>query len=183
MSAISDQIAAQAQAMTEAMRTSCADPTDAIRILAGLLATPLPLLLQPDAAAAQAALAAVFRRAALGSIALACADYQPASSTEAAAMIARVGNLLEAEIIAAADAGQTASYVALKRLRQGVVADLRARSANLPSLVTVSLPGNLPSLAAAYRLYGDAMREPGLVARAACIHPGFMPPSYEALSA
>jgi prophage DNA circulation protein len=35
----------------------------------------------------------------------------------------------------------------------------------------------------AYRLYGDTTREPGMVSRADPIHPGFMPPSFEALSA
>ena len=183
MSTTTDTMAAEAQALTEAMRSACADPADAIRTLGALLTTALPVQSLPSAIAAQAITAALFRRAALASMALAVADWQPASSTEADAMITQVGGLLDTEMLAAADAGNTASYVALRQLRQAVVADLRARSASLPELVTVTLPGNLPSLALAYRLYGDTNREPGTVARAGVSHPGFMPASFEALSA
>jgi prophage DNA circulation protein len=182
MSAVTDEFAADVQALTEAMRATCADPANAISILAAMVATPLPTLIVPSQIAAQQLTAATFRRAALASMALACADYQPASSTEAQLMIARVGTLFDTDIVAAADAGQLASYNALRDMRQAVIADLRARSAALPALVTISLPGNLPSLTMAYRLYGDATREPGMVARADPVHPGFMPSSFEALS-
>ena len=171
--------------MTEAMRTSCADPVDAVNILASMVAAPLPSLAQPSQQLAQQQTASLFRRAALASMALACADYQPNSSTEANAMINLVGGLLDTEQVAAADAGELDSYNALRSLRQAVIADLRARSAALPELITINLPGNLPSLAMAYRLYGDATREPGMVARVglAVVHPGFMPPLFEALAA
>jgi prophage DNA circulation protein len=183
VSAVSDQLAADAQALTEAMRATCADPADAITILAAMVATALPTLIVPSQVAAQQLTAATFRRAALASMALACADYQPASSTEAQAVIAQVAGLFDTDIVAAADAGQLDGYNALRNMRQAVIADLRARSAALPALVTISLPGNLPSLTMAYRLYGDTTREPGMVSRADPIHPGFMPPSFEALSA
>lgn len=182
MSAETDDLAQAAQALTEAMRATAADPLDAVRILAAFMATPLPPTTSAGARAAQEATAALFRRSALASIALACSELQPSSSTEAQALINRVGALLDAEVTAAGDAGQLASYGALRDLRRAVIADLRARSAGLPELVTVRIGGNLPSLALAYRLYGDATREPGLVARANVIHPGFMPASFEALA-
>ena len=97
-------------------------------------------------------------------------------------MILRVSSLLDREVLAAADAGQDAGFAALRGLQTAVVSDLRARSAALPELITVSLPGALPSLVLAYRLYGDTSREPGLVARAQVRHPGFMPDRFEALS-
>ena len=182
MSSATDDLASAAQALTEAMRATAADPVDAIRILGGLLATPLPVLVDPLAREAQAATAAMFRRAALASIAMACADYQPTSSTEADAAVVQVSGWLSAEATTAADAGEDAAYAALRELQTAVVADLRARSATLPELVTVALPGHLPSLAMAYRLYGDTTREPDLVARAQVRHPGFMPDRFEALA-
>jgi prophage DNA circulation protein len=182
MSAVTDEFVADVQALTEAVRATCADPADAISILAAMVATSLPTLIVPSQIATQQLTAAIFRRAALASMALACADYQPASSTEAQVVIAQVGTLFDTDIVAAADAGQLASYNALRDMRQAVIADLRARSAALPALVTITLPGNLPSLTMAYRLYGDTTREPGMVARADLVHPGFMPNSFEALS-
>ena len=182
MSSASDTLAAAAQALTEAMRQTAADPADAIRILGAFIASPLPPVADPIARIAQAATAALFRRAALASVALACADYQPASSTEADATVARVAGWLSAEATTAADAGDDAAYAALRALQTAVVADLRARSASLPELATVALPGALPSLVLAFRLYGDTFREPEMVARAAVRHPGFMPGLFEALS-
>ena len=177
-----DDIAATALQLTEAMRATAADPVDAIRLLSAFIATPLPQPAGPDEAAAQAATSALFRRAAMTSMAMACTAYQPTSSTEATAMINRVAALLDVEVLTAADAGQTATYAALRDLRAAVVADLTARSATLPELVTVRFRGNLPSLVLAYRLYGDSTREPGMVARASVVHPGFMPASFEALA-
>ena len=182
MSQASDAFVGAAQDFTEAMRATASDPADAVRILAAFVAAPVPTFSQPDQAAAAEATAAVFRRAALGSIALACADLAPSNSTDAQAVIAQVAGLLDAEMLAAADAGQTASYAGLRDLRSAVIADLTARTAALPDLVTVRIPGALPSLALAYRLYGDATREPGMVARANVVHPGFMPAAFEALS-
>ena len=181
MSTTDDMVTAALQ-LTEAVRATAADPRDAIRLLTTFIATPLPVLLLPSAAAAQAATAAMFRRAALASIALACADYQPASSTEAFATIDSISALFDAEITAAADAGQVAGYAALRDLRYAVINDLNTRSAGLPEVVTVTNRGSLPSLAMAYRLYGDTTREPGMVARAGVVHPGFMPTTFEALS-
>ena len=175
---VAADFAASARDLAEAVRATAADPLDAVRILAALATDPRPARRTPLAEAAAAAV----RRAALASVALACADYEPASSTEAAALTARVAGLLDEEMTRAADAGQADSYAALRDLRAAVVADLSARSAALPELVTVTLPGPLPSLAMAYRLYGDATREPAMVARAGVAHPGFMPPRFEALA-
>lgn len=173
MSSTTDGLAQAAVDFTEALRATTSDPVDAIRLITSFLAA-LP---------APEATAALFRRAALASIAMACADYEPASSTEAAATLDRVATLFDNEITAAADAGEFASYTALRTLRAAVVADLTARSAPLPELVTVALPAPMPSLALAYRLYGDAAREPGMVDRAGgVVHPGFMPRRFEALA-
>lgn len=182
MTTQTDDLAAAVLSYTEAIRATTSDPLDAIRLLTALMLTPLPSLLVAQATTTQSLTAKLFRRACVTSIAMASADYQPASWTEANATIAQLAGIIDTEITAAADAGENASYAALRDLRYAVIADLRARSATLPELITVSVPGNMPSLALAYRLYGDATREPGMVRRANVIHPGFMPPSFEALS-
>lgn len=183
MSTATDALVAGVQAVTEAVRNSAADPVDGVRMLVQLIAAPAPAP-SPDAATAtaQTATAAMVRRCALASLARACASYSPTTSNEAQALLAQVGTLFDAEILVAADSGDRDAYRSLRALRSAVGADLAARGTNLPSLVILTTPQPEPSLTLAMRLYGDAYREPGLVARADVVHPLFMPMSFEALS-
>lgn len=183
MSVNTDALAAACLALTEGIRATATDPADAIRILIAFVSAPIQKQIQPDEAETQIMTINLMRRSGLASAAMACADWTPATTVDAAAMIQLVGGLLDTEIIAAADAGEMDSYMALRDLRYAVIADLEARSAALPDLVTVRIPGNLPSLVMAYRLYGQTTREPGMVARANVTHPGYMPGAFEALSA
>lgn len=78
------------------------------------------------------------------------------------------------------DEAATASvavFNALMDLRAAVVRDITARGADLPRLVTISMPATLPALVVAYRSFGDATREAEIVARNPIIicHPGFVP--------
>lgn len=68
-------------------------------------------------------------------------------------------------------------FNALMDLRAAVVRDITARGADLPRLVTISMPATLPALVVAYRSFGDATREAEIVARNPIIvrHPGFVP--------
>lgn len=68
-----------------------------------------------------------------------------------------------------------ATYQQWRDLRAAVVADLSARAATLPSLVTFVPTRTLPALVIAYRLYGDASRAEEIVARNDLIYPGFVP--------
>ena len=183
MSDATDALAAACQALTEAVRQSALDPADATAMLMAFIASP-PAANDPDPAvlAAQQAAAAVMRRCAFVSLALACADYNPVSSTEAQALLSQVTALFENEIVAAADAGERDVYRTLRALRSAVAKDLSARAANLPALVTATTPRSEPSMVAAYRLYDDIYREPGMVARAGVIHALFMPTHFEALA-
>ncbi len=121
-------------------------------------------------------------RCVLASLARACAAYRPASSTDALALLGQVTALFDAAVVNAADRGERQAYTALRGLRSAVAADLTARGADLPSLVALSTPQSEPSLVLAMRFYGDAYREPGLVARAGAVHPLFMPVQFEALA-
>jgi len=131
----------------------------------------------------QTAVAALCRRAALTSLARACADYTPTSSDDALGVCVLVVDLFDAEIQVAADAADDASYQALRQLRTSVVSDLVTRAAQLPSLVLVQTPVPMPALALAYRLYRDATRADDLTARSGAQHPAFLPVEFKVLSA
>ncbi len=85
-------------------------------------------------------------------------------------------------MLIAADAGDVASYEALRGLRTAVTMDLIARGSLLPRLITVRRRATLPSLMLAYQLYGDATRSDELITEANPIHPLFMPIEFAALS-
>ena len=108
--------------------------------------------------------------------------YQPSSYDDAAALRVVLAAALDSEITAAGDAGEDASYTALKALRSAVVQDLTVRGASLPSIVTVNLQLPLPSLVIAHRLYLDASRSDQIAAESGAIHPAFCPTTFQALA-
>ena len=175
------------QAQVEALRLACNDPADAVRLLSALaVAEPDTVVaVAPIGAAIEtvsSAIGQVVRRAALTSLARACAGYQPSSYDDALAVRTSVAAVYDAEILIAADAEQDASYQALRALRTAVVDDLITRGNDLARLTTITTPLPRPSLALAYRLYRDASRSDDLIARADPVHPAFMPVSFSALS-
>ena len=178
--------AAGLQAVAEALRAACADPADAIRLLTAL-ATFVPTSnLGSDAIGqamqtAQAATAAACRRAALTSLALATADYQPSSYQDAVGIRTAVSDLLDAEAQLAADAGDRNTYHALWALRSAVIADLTARAASLAMVTTYTFRASLPVAVIAQRIYQDPSRSDELVATVNPWHPLFMPP-FQALA-
>ncbi|MBV9776717.1 MAG: hypothetical protein JO143_06680 [Acetobacteraceae bacterium] len=163
MSAASDVLAAGLNALTESVRAACNDPAEAIRLLYGLAAyapppavshaTPIGLAVY----AAAAATAALCRRAALASLARACADFAPTSYDDAVAIRDDV-----------ADAGDVDTYRALRDLRTAVVNDLTTRGAQLPRLAAFTRRASLPALTLADQLYADTTRADDLVAAAWC---------------
>ncbi len=186
-SASTDMLGALAT-LVEAMRAGIIDPADQIRVLSGLagftFADNADGLVGVGSAKAtmRDAMAAACRRAALASLARASASYQPVSYDDAAALRLSLAAVLDTEITAAGDAGEDATYVALKALRSAVAQDLTVRGASLPSVVTVRLQAPLPSLVIAQFLYRDASRSDGIAAEARAIHPAFCPVSFQALA-
>ena len=179
--------ASAVQALTEALRAACNDPADAVRLLASLAAydPAAPSATAPISvgiATVDSCMVQLFRRAALTSLARACADYQPSSFDDAQVVCAMVAAVYDAEMLVAADALEDASYQALRTLRAAVLNDLITRGADLARLATITSPVPRPSLAVAYRLYRDATRSDDLIARADPVHPAFMPTSFQALS-
>lgn len=163
------------------------NPADQLRLLTVLAcySPAIPTATAPvglAVATVQTAVAALIRRAALAALARAAAAYQPTSYDDAVAQIDALTAMLDAEAVIAADAGDSASYTALRGLRTAVTADLIARGAGLPRLITIANPAALPSLVLAYQPYGDATRSDDLIARADPVNPMFMPVSFVALS-
>lgn len=183
MSKASSALVAAVRKLTDAVGECAVDPVDGVRLLLALAqASPPPASPYPTRLAGQLAALAMLRRSALISLARVCARYNPASSSEAAALRDQVCEAFDSAILQAGDAGSTGVYRALRRLRSAVAADLAKRAISLPALVTVTLPQSEPSLVAAWKLFGTVRREPGMVARAGVVHPLFMPLSFEALS-
>ncbi|WP_428492166.1 DNA circularization protein [Rhodopila sp.] len=178
---------AAVQALTEAVRAVAQAPADQIRLMANLAAFN-PAITSSSAPVGAAIMAIqdatvhLFRAAALVSTANATSIYQPTSYDDALVVLQTVTDLLDQEAVAAADAGNTASYLALEALSAAIADDLLTRAANLPRLKVVTTKTPTPSLALAYALYADATRSDELIARGNPISPLFMPLSFQALS-
>lgn len=187
MSVGSDAFAAAGVTLTTALAEATTDPADAIRLLLPLCSIepaetvgsgPLAYTILKW----RAALSSTLHCAALAALATAAAAYQPVSYQDAQSLRLTVCAAIDAEATVAADAGDDATYQALRALRAAVSLDLAVRGANLPVLVEVTTLVPMPSLAEAWALYQDTSREPALVAAADAPHPLFLPLSFPALS-
>ncbi|TAM50232.1 MAG: multidrug DMT transporter [Paraburkholderia sp.] len=179
--------ATAAQGVASAVFAAAPAPADAIRLLTSLAtfqpATPTTSsVIGVGMATMQSACGDLFRRAAIGSAALAASQYQPTSADDAAAMRDALAALIDSEIEVAGNQGEDGTYGALRSLRAAVVQDLNKRGAGLASVKTFSMKAGLPALVLAHRLYRDAGRADELVAQVDPIHPAFMPLSFRALS-
>jgi prophage DNA circulation protein len=187
MSGATDTFAAASQTLATALSSATSDPADAVRLLLPLCTwEPPPVFgggpLAAAVAQAQAALVRNLHCAALAALATAAAAYNPVSYQDALSLRSIVCAALDAEATLAADAGDDATYQALRNLRAAVALDLAVRGANLPALVEITTLVSMPSLAEAWTLYQDTSREPELVAAADPAHPLFLPLSFSALS-
>lgn len=175
-------------AVTEVARATMTSPTDQVAAMVQLSTFTYGdnaggIGLSGDIAAMRDALSAACRRAALLSLARAAAAYQPESYDDAAALRTTVAAVFDVEITAAGDAGEDASYIALKNLRAAIIEDLTARGASLPLVETVRLPSSLPSLVVSYRIYKDSSRSGQITARSRAVHPAFCPTTMQVLAA
>lgn len=180
-------LAVQVLGLASGLRNAVLRPINAVTSLAKFFGyassrTPVPLTTPSRRAQAnnRTAIVSLVQRAAVIEAARASAriDFSAAGSPrityqQAIALREQLADALE-------DAASTASadaYNALMDLRAAVVRDITARGADLPRLVTISMPATLPALVVAYRAFGDATREAEIVARNPTIvrHPGFVP--------
>jgi prophage DNA circulation protein len=174
-------------ALAEALRAAAIDPADQVRMMVALadyFPTP-PVATAPigeTIATAETITAAVARRCALISLARATSEYQPSSYNDAITLRNMVAELIDAEMLVAADADDDMTYAALKQLRTAVIQDLTTRGAQLPTLATFTTAVPVAALPMAYKLYGDATRADQLIASANPINPAFLPLSFTALN-
>ena len=185
--AASAALASSLQAVTEAVRTGCNDPADAIVLLLQLATYSPVSLAGADAIGAamatiESAVSAACRRAALTSLARAAAAYAPSSYQDAARVRDLVVAAIDAEIAVAGDGGDYSSYTAFRALRSAVVLDLTTRAGSLAAVITIARPMPQPALAIAYDLYDDASRYDDLVRRVDPVSPLFMPVTFQALA-
>ncbi|MFD1557095.1 hypothetical protein ACFSHT_15950 [Paraburkholderia silviterrae] len=186
MSQASD-LANAAQALAAALLASAIDPADGVRLLSNLAnfepnAITSASVVGMSMAAMQDACGDLFRRAAVVALCRAAANYQPASTTDAANLQATVTQLLDVEILVAGNQGEDNTFTALRALRAAVVQDLQARAAGLPGTIVVNVPAALPAPVLAQRLYRDPTRAAELVTESGAPHPAFLPPGFTALS-
>jgi prophage DNA circulation protein len=175
-------------ALVEAVRAGITDPAHQVQVLLSLAGFCYldgaggTVGVGASTATMRDAMAAACRRAVLVSLARASAAYQPVSYEDAAALRQALTAALDIEITKAGDAGEDATYGALKALRAAVVQDLTARGASLPSVMTVVLGQPMPALAIAQQLYCNASRSDEIIARSGAVHPAFCPISFQALT-
>ena len=172
-------VAVAAQALVAALVGACANPADAIRLLADLLAFSYAGG-EPDPVAR--AVGDLFRRSAVAAMGQAAAAFQPSSYDQAVEIRTAIVALVDGEIDHAGDTGEDETFNALRTLRTELVRDLNDRGADLAPTRDFALPGPLPSLALATRLYRDPARADELVTETVPIHPLFMPAAFRALA-
>jgi prophage DNA circulation protein len=122
----------------------------------------------------QIALQDLNRRTAAVEMARAATRTTLVSSVDATAVRDQVDVALDAEIMAAGDAGADDVFRTLRDLRAKVVQDLDTRGARLPAIRTFRVPATLPALVIASRLYDDPTRDAEIVARNEIRAPGFV---------
>ncbi|WP_429497017.1 DNA circularization protein [Robbsia andropogonis] len=175
------------QSFLSAVAASANDPADAVRLISGLASyspddVTAPGQIGAAMSSVQIAIAALLRRSALAQLATTLTTYQPSSQDDANTVLSNALALYDDEIDVAGDAGDDDTYLALRSLRQAVVADMKARGADLSATADFSFNASLPSLVLANRIYKDVSRETELVQQINPIHPAFCPTSFRALA-
>ena len=177
MSALSDYSDAIAALVAGAVAVAT-DPADAVRILTSLAQYSVPA---GSSTAAQAT-AALCRQYALIQLCQTLSTMSFSSYDDAAAAMALVTGLLDAEILTCADLFWDAQARGLQVLRTQITAALTALGANLAPLVTRSFGASLPASVIAQTLYQDGARTDEIIARVNPIHPSFCPRSVRVLA-
>ncbi|WP_288806493.1 DNA circularization N-terminal domain-containing protein [uncultured Novosphingobium sp.] len=167
-----------ADTMLDALVASCADPSDAIRLILVIMGTTA--LGRENAMSA--AIAQIVLRSAAAALTTTVASYQPQSADDAANRISEIGGVLDALMLTAADARSDACAAALRQCRGAIATDLRNRGGTLAQMRTFKFSAALPSLALAQSIYADATRATQLVTQANPPHPLFMPANFQALA-
>lgn len=170
-----------AQALVGAVRLANPDPHQAVQ---SLLALQAATATQPratrDLSEVNRLTVNLYRRDTVIAIARCTETYALASIDDAQALRKTVIDALGAEIDTAGNAGEDASFDALRALQAAVVLDLTVRGQSMAAMQTVHTPQSVPLIVLAQRLYQDVARYDGLLQQAKPIHPAFPPTSFRA---
>jgi prophage DNA circulation protein len=158
-----------------ASRGDAVPAAEPFKVLTAAAALPLPA--SADATEQAALLSAHGVAMDAATVAAAQAASQAVWPSADAALAARdeLLDLIDLRGDAAADAGQDALYAGWRALAAAVQADLTERAAQLPRIGAYALPGVLPAVTLAQRLYGGAAQADALVTLNRVPHPLFMP--------
>lgn len=119
----------------------------------------------------QTAIADLVRRSALTAAVQQSADHDYISVDQAVSMRDTLTDQIETESLTAGDD----LYPQLIDLRVALLADIDARGADLPRIVSHTPAATLPALVLSHQLYGDCNRADELITRNSVRHPGFVP--------
>jgi prophage DNA circulation protein len=161
------------------------DPVSQINALIQIANTTTPVLMNTALNNVSQTIASNVRRAALVGLANACANYQPTSTNQATTIISLVRQVFQNEInfTADGDSNQDDAYTSLQNLFFSTIADLKARSTNLPNLVEFDFNTSAPVVAYAFKIYGDSTRQDQVLSfNSQTPHPWFFPANFLALS-
>jgi prophage DNA circulation protein len=154
-----------------------ADPSGGLAAMAsfGSALTQPPAAALPALGIAQTALLALIQGAALMGVVTIYAQLDWQSAQAAAAAREALQDLLDAQVAAAADAGNFDLFRAWRAISQQAIGDMVSRAQNLPNLVSYQVGASIPALTLAQLLYQDGSQADGLVALNDVAHPLFMP--------
>lgn len=110
------------------------------------------------------------------------AKYQPTSFEDASAMKRRIVDILDEEIIKAADQAEDQSYLMFRKLKSGIVLYLVQKGADLSVMKTVESPTSIPVSVWANKLYQDTGRQEQIISESDVPHPAFMPNQFKVLA-
>ncbi|MEX3817916.1 DNA circularization protein [Paraburkholderia sp. BR14262] len=174
-------VASAAQSLVTAVRTANADPHQAVQSLLALRAGSSAQAGTTSAlTTANTVTVALCRRSAVIALAQCTENYALTSFDDAQTLRTMVCDALDTEIVTAADAGEDATYNALRALKVAVVQDLTTRGASLAAMQTVTTLQPVPLIVLSQRLYQDIAHYDALVQQADPIHPAFSPTSFRA---
>lgn len=117
------------------------------------------------------ALLALFRETALWDMAAKLIGCRVDSAQDSLDLQDRISDTFDAIL---SDADDVETYQSAQAVLASCLAYLRATSANLATIQTVTHSRTVPALVLAYELYGDASRADDLVERNGIEHPGFV---------
>jgi prophage DNA circulation protein len=168
-----------AQSLVKAVQSANPDPHEAVQSLVVLQQTTTPqAAATATLTAGNAAVTSMLRRSTVIALADTTATYALVSYEDAQSLRQTVSGALDTEIVAAADAGDDATYEALAVLQTAVVQDLVTRGNPLATMQTVTLGASMPVIVLAQRYYQDVARYDGLVQEINPVNPAFAPASF-----